>query len=88
MPAITIQSIEMAESQKKVLAKKFVETFAEITNVPKDRVYIFFDGYTLDNVGTGGIRFSEHPTKAWCKANEDVWSKDPEVVAKIERAGN
>ena len=87
MPAITIQSLELAESQKKVLASKFVETFAEITNVPKDRVYIFFDGYTPDNVGTAGLRFSEHPGKAWSKANEDIWSKDPEIVAKIEKAG-
>lgn len=87
MPAITIQSLELAESQKKVLAKKFVEVFAEITNVPKDRVYIFFDGYTPDNVGTAGLRFSEHPGKAWSKDNEAVWGKDPEIVSRIENAG-
>jgi len=32
MPAITVKSIELAESQKKVLAKKYVEIFSEITN--------------------------------------------------------
>ncbi|MBR1419871.1 MAG: tautomerase family protein [Selenomonadaceae bacterium] len=85
MPAITIQSLELSDSQKRILAKKFVETFAEITNVPKDRVYLFFDGYTLDNVGTGGIRFSDKPTqRAWGKFNEDEWSKDPEIVKKLE----
>ena len=85
MPAITIQSLELSDSQKRILAKKFVETFAEITNVPKDRVYLFFDGYTLDNVGTGGIRFSDKPPqRAWRKFNEDEWSKDPEIVKKLE----
>lgn len=87
MPAITVKSIELAESQKKVLAKKYVEIFSEITNVPKDRVYIFFDGHELNNVGTAGIRFSDHPSKAWSKFTEDEWSKDPEIVAKIEKAG-
>lgn len=87
MPAITIKSIELAESQKKVLAKKYVEIFSEITNVPKDRIYIFFDGHELNNVGTAGIRFSDHPSKAWSKFTEEEWSKNPEIVAKIEKAG-
>lgn len=87
MPAITVKSIELAESQKKVLAKKYVEIFSEITNVPKDRIYIFFDGHELNNVGTAGIRFSDHPSKAWSKFTEDEWSKNPEIVAKIEKAG-
>ena len=87
MPAISIKSIALAESQKKVLAKKYVEIFAEITNVPKDRVYIFFDGHELEDVGTAGIRFSDHASKAWSKFNEDEWSKDPAIVAKIEKAG-
>ena len=85
MPAITVQSIALAESQKKFLAKKYVEIFSEITNVPKDRVYIFFDGYELEDVGTAGIRFSEHKGKACSKFNEDEWSKDPEFVAKIQK---
>lgn len=87
MPAITIKSIELAERQKKILAKKYVEIFSEITNVPKDRVYIFFDGHELNNVGTAGIRFSDKPSKAWSKFTEEEWSKDPEIVAKIEKAG-
>ena len=87
MPAITVKSIELAESQKKVLAKKYVEIFSEITNVPKDRIYIFFDGHELNNVGTAGIRFSDHPSKAWSKFTEEEWSKNPEIVSKIEKAG-
>ena len=68
-------------SQKQILAKKYVEIFSEITNVPKDRVYIFFDGHELNNVGTAGIRFSDKPSKAWSKFTEDEWSKNPEIVA-------
>ncbi|MBR2773553.1 MAG: tautomerase family protein [Selenomonadaceae bacterium] len=86
MPAISVKSIALAESQKKVLAKKYVEIFSEITNVPKDRVYIFFDGHELEDVGAAGIRFSEHPSKAWSKFNEDEWSKNPEIVERIKKA--
>lgn len=84
MPAISVKSIELSELQKKVLAKRYVEIFSAITNVPKDRVYIFFDGHELNNVGTAGIRFSDHPSKAWSKFTEEEWSKDPEIVKKIE----
>ena len=87
MPTITVKSIELAEIQKKVLAKKYVKIFSEITNVSKDRVYIFFDGHELKNVGTAGIRFSDHSSKTWSKFTEDEWSKNPEVVAKIKEVG-
>lgn len=63
MPAITIQSLELREDQKKILAEKFIETFSEVTHVPKDRIYLFFNGYTLNNVATDGILFSERPPK-------------------------
>jgi phenylpyruvate tautomerase PptA (4-oxalocrotonate tautomerase family) len=63
MPAITIQSLELTEDQKAVIADKYVSLFSELTNVPKDRIYIFFDGYTLDNAGTNGIVFSKNPPK-------------------------
>jgi 4-oxalocrotonate tautomerase len=76
MPAITIQSIELAESQKKVIAKEFVRIFSELTNVPQDRVYIFFDGYQLNEVGTGGMLFSDKPPqRAMGKFNEENWGK-------------
>lgn len=77
MPAITVQSIEMAESQKRILAKEFVRIFSEVTNVPQDRVYIFFDGYTLDNVGTNGMLFMDKPPKAAkAKFNEANWQEE------------
>ena len=87
MPAITVKSIELSDIQKRVLAKKYVEIFSEITNVPKDRVYIFFDGHELENVGTAGIRFSDHPSKAWSKFTEDEWLNKPEIVSKIKEVG-
>jgi phenylpyruvate tautomerase PptA (4-oxalocrotonate tautomerase family) len=63
MPAITIQSLELTDDQKAVIADKYVSIFSELTNVPKDRIYIFFDGYTPDNVGTNGVVFSKNLPK-------------------------
>ncbi len=63
MPAITIQSLELTETQKKILAEKYIEIFSELTNVPKDRIYLFFDGYPLQDVACNGMLFSEKPPK-------------------------
>lgn len=71
MPAITIQSVELRDDQKKIIAEKFISIFSEVSKVPKDRIYLFFDGYTLDNVAADGILFSERPPKiAQGKFNE------------------
>lgn len=79
MPAITVQSLEMAESQKKYVAKEFVRILSEVTKVPPDRIYIFFDGYTLDNVGTNGMLFADKPPKAaHAKFNEATWKEQAE----------
>lgn len=64
MPVITIQSLELTEAQKKTLADSFISTFSEVTRVPKDRIYMFFDGYKLDEAATDGILFSERPPKS------------------------
>lgn len=61
MPAIIVHSIEMTDEQKKILADKFITAFSEVTNVPKDRVYLFFNGYDLSDAATGGKLFSEQP---------------------------
>lgn len=63
MPAITIQSLELTDEQKEYLADKYISIFSEVTNVPKDRIYMFFDGYPLDCVATDGILFSKKPPK-------------------------
>ena len=79
MPAIIINSIEMTDEQKKVIADKFISTFSEVTNVPKDRVYLFFNGYGLNEVATGGKLFSElPPTAAKTKFNADQWENKTE----------
>lgn len=63
MPSITIQSLELTDEQKEILAEKYIEIFSEISKVPKDRIYLFFDGYTLDNAACNGVMFSKHPPK-------------------------
>ena len=63
MPAITIQSLELTDEQKEILAEAFISKFSEVSNVPKERIYLFFDGYTLDNVAADGILFSKRPPK-------------------------
>lgn len=79
MPAIIINSIEMTDEQKKTIAEKFIATFSEVTNVPKDRVYLFFNGYGLNDVATGGKLFSElPPTGARTKFNAAEWADKKE----------
>ena len=74
MPAIIVNSIEMTDEQKKILAEKFISAFSEVTNVPKDRVYLFFNGYGLNEVATGGKLFTDLPaTGAKHKFNANEW---------------
>lgn len=76
MPAIIINSIEMTDEQKKVIADKFITTFSEVTNVPKDRIYLFFQGYGLNEVATNGKLFSDlPPTSAKTKFSSDEWAE-------------
>ena len=76
MPAIIINSIEMTDKQKAVIADKFVSVFSEVTGAPKDRVYLFFNGYDLSDVVIGGKLCSENPPKfAKAKFNADQWEK-------------
>jgi hypothetical protein len=63
MPAIVIHSLELTDEQKEILADKYITLFSEVSNVPKDRIYLFFDGYTLDNAACDGILFSKRPPK-------------------------
>lgn len=75
MPCITVQSLELAESQKKRIAEKYISIFSEETGVPKDRVYLFFDGYPLIDAATGGELFSDRklgPIRG--KFNEEEWN--------------
>ncbi len=72
MPAITVQSLELTDKQKEIMAEKYITIFSELTNVPRDRIYVFFDGYTLDNAATNCVLFSKNPPKHLiAKFNED-----------------
>lgn len=76
MSVITIQSLELTNSQKKELAESFISKFSELTKVPPDKIYLFFDGYQLDEVATNGMLFSEKPPKtAIGKFNENETKK-------------
>lgn len=76
MPSITVQSLELAESQKKRIAEKYIAIFSEETGVPKDRIYLFFDGYKLDEAATNGELFSDRKIGAIRgKFNEEEWNK-------------
>ena len=69
----------MTHKQKQILAEKFISAFSEVTNVPKDRIYLFFNGYDLDSCATGGKLFSEvPPPTAHAKFNADKWEKEDE----------
>ncbi len=61
MPCITIQSLELNDDQKVYLAENFNRMFSEVTGVPDDRIYIFFDGYPLDCAAKSGKLFSKNP---------------------------
>ena len=63
MPAITVQSLELTDGQKETLADIFTTAFSEQTKVPKDRIYVFFDGYPLDCAAANGTLFSKNPPK-------------------------
>ncbi len=78
MPVITIQSLELTDEQKEELADKFISIFSEITRVPKDRIYMFFDGHSLDNVATNGVLFSNNPPSPHiiCKYNQERESEE------------
>jgi len=77
MPSITIQSLELTTKQKEIVAEKFGTIFSEVSNVPKDRIFIFFDGYTLDNAAVNGTLFSKAPPKAARgKFNESEWGEE------------
>ena len=63
MPVIMIHTLELLEEQKKVIAKKYTEILAELTNVPPDRIYVFFSGYPLEGIAAGGVLNSDVPAE-------------------------
>ncbi|MBE6844858.1 MAG: hypothetical protein E7508_03965 [Ruminococcus sp.] len=75
MPVITIKSIEMTKEQREIIADTFINKLSEVTLVPKDRIYLFFEGHKLDEVACGGVLFEEKPPKtARGEFNKDKWN--------------
>ena len=75
MPSVTVQSLEFTEDQKEILADKIGNAVSEVSGVPMDRIYIFFDGYPLDCAAANGKLFSKNPPRlghgAFSKKEED-----------------
>ena len=61
MPVIAIHSLELLEAQKKVIAQKYTDVLAQLTNVPPERIYVLFCGYPLDSIAAGGVLNSDIP---------------------------
>lgn len=61
MPAIIVNSLELTDDQKRVLAETFTRAFSEQTRVPMDRIYVFFQGYPLADAAAGGRLFADAP---------------------------
>lgn len=75
MPCITVTSLVLAKSQKERIAEEFIKIFSEETGVPKDRVYLFFDGHELEDTATDGKLFCDRkigPIRG--KFNEKEWN--------------
>lgn len=61
MPAIIVNSLELTEEQKTIIAEEYTNLFATLTKVPKEKIYVFFAGYPLADAAAGGQLFSSHP---------------------------
>jgi len=73
MPAIIVNSLELTDDQKRVLAEIFTRAFSEQTKVPMDRIYVFFAGYSLSDAASNGRLFVDHPPQGiFGKFNEGL----------------
>lgn len=61
MPVIMIHSLELLEEQKKRIAKQYTKILSDETNVPEERIYTFFSGYSVEDIAAGGVLNSEIP---------------------------
>jgi phenylpyruvate tautomerase PptA (4-oxalocrotonate tautomerase family) len=61
VPAIIVNSLELTDDQKRVLADTFTRAFSDETKVPMDRIYVFFQGCPLSDAAAGGRLFADHP---------------------------
>lgn len=65
----------MTKEQKDIVANVFINTLSDVICVPKDRIYLFFEGHTLDDAACGGNLFGKIPPKtARGEFNKDSWN--------------
>ncbi len=61
MPTIIVHTLELLEEQKRLLAEKYTALLAETLRMPTDRIYVLFEGYSLDSLAVNGHLISENP---------------------------
>ncbi len=81
MPVIMIHTLELMEEQKKRIAKKYTKILSEETNVPEERIYTFFSGYSIEDIAAGGVLNSELPPEILKQFN----IKYSEELKKIDK---
>jgi 4-oxalocrotonate tautomerase len=59
MPVITVNTLELTDEQKRTVAKKYTAILSELTKVPEERIYVFFNSYPLDGIAAGGVLNSD-----------------------------
>ena len=58
MPVVTMQSLPLTDEQRTILAEAFTKAVSEVTNVPEDKIYVFFSQHALNCTAKGGKLFS------------------------------
>ncbi len=81
MPVIMLHSLDLLEEQKKRIAKKYTQILSEETNVPEERIYVFFNGYDVEDIAAGGVLNSEVPDKIM----KQFITKYSEELKKIDK---
>ena len=61
MPVIIVKTLALRDQQKVEIADKFVSVLSEVVQVPRDRIYLFFEGAELDDLAVGGELLSKNP---------------------------
>ncbi|MDR0713255.1 MAG: 4-oxalocrotonate tautomerase family protein [Bacteroidales bacterium] len=59
MPVITLDVAPLGKEQKAKLSKEMTDLAAEVLNMPKHTIYVFFREYELDSIGVGGELLSK-----------------------------
>lgn len=59
MPVITIEAGTLNKEQKSQLVKEFTNTASKIMNVPEQAFIVLLKENNADNIGVGGMLFSE-----------------------------